>query len=173
MSDPGHILVVCTANICRSPMAEGLLSHALAAQDGPLRSLKVISAGLAARPGEQVSVHSVTALKKVGLDISPHRARPLTQEMLNESLAVFCMTQSHCGLIELQASPVPARMHLLRDFMPEGSTREIVDPYGGSLKHYEQCRDEMVEAIPTVLAYLREITTPPAAPPASAAPANS
>ena len=144
-------------------MAEGLLNHALSGQDEPLRSLKVISAGLAARPGEHVSANSVAALKKVGLDISGHRARPLTQEMLDDALAVFCMTQSHCGLIELQASPVPERMHLLRDFMPEGSTREIVDPYGGSLKHYELCRDEIVEAVPGLIAYLKGLVAPPPA----------
>lgn len=161
MPDPGHIVVVCTANICRSPMAEGLLTHALSGQPEPLRSLQVISAGLAARPGEYVSANSVAALKKVGLDISGHRARPLTQQLLDEALAVFCMTQSHIGLIELQASPVPERMHLLRAFMPEGATREIADPFGGSLKHYEQSRDEMVEAIPSLLAYLKTIAPPP------------
>ncbi len=163
MPAPGHILVVCTANICRSPMAEGLLQHALAAEGPPLRGLPVVSAGLAARPGEPVSAHSVTAMRKVGVDISAHRARPLTQELLDGALAVFCMTRSHCSLIELQASPVPARLHLLRAFAGAGGDPEIADPFGGTLAHYEQSRDEMVEAIPGLLAYLRTIV-PPAAP---------
>ena len=51
MPDPGHILVVCTGNICRSPMGAALLQHALAAQPEPLRSLKVVSAGVASRTG--------------------------------------------------------------------------------------------------------------------------
>jgi protein-tyrosine-phosphatase len=163
MPAPGHLLVICTANICRSPMAEGLLAHALAAQPEPLKSLKVISAGLAARAGEPVSANSVTALKKVGLDISGHRARPLTQRMLDDALAVFCMTRSHTGLIELQASPMPARLHLFRDFMPEGAHREIADPFGGALRHYELSRDEMVEAIPSLVAYLKTIVPPASA----------
>jgi protein-tyrosine-phosphatase len=168
MPAPGHILLVCTANICRSPMAEGLLIHALSGQEEPLRQLPVLSAGLAARPGEYVSGNSVTALKKVGIDISGHRARPLTQQLLDDALAVFCMTQSHCGLIELQASPVPPRLHLFRAFMPAGAHREIADPFGGSLKHYEQSRDEMVEAIPSVIAYLRTIVPAAGAAPAAA-----
>lgn len=169
MSDLGHIVIVCTANICRSPMAEGLLTHALAAEGEPLKNLKVISAGLAARPGERVSENSVIALRKVGIDIAAHRARVLTQELLDGALAVFCMTQSHCGLIELQASPVPQRLHLFRSFMPGGAQREIADPYGGSLKYYEQSRDEMVEAVPSVVAYLKSLLPPAAAPTAPGA----
>ena len=79
MSSPGHILIVCTGNICRSPMGQGLLAHALSAQPEPLRSLKVISAGVAAHTGEAVSENSVTALKKVGIDISNHCSQGLTQ----------------------------------------------------------------------------------------------
>ncbi len=141
-------------------MAEGLLAHALAAQPEPLRSLKVLSAGIAARPGEPVSANSVAAMKKVGLDISGHRARTLTQKLLDDSLAVLCMTRSHINLIEFQAQPVPARLHLFRDFLTGDNTREIADPFGGSLKHYELSRDEMVEAIPSLIAHLKTLVPP-------------
>ncbi len=160
MPAPGPIIVVCTANICRSPMAEGLLAHALAAEDGPLKNFKVISAGVAARPGERVSENSVIALKKVGIDIAGHRAHPLTQEMLNSASMVLCMTESHRSLIELQASPVPARLHLFRDFLPGNTSREIADPFGGPLKLYELSRDEMVEAIPSIIAQLKALANP-------------
>ena len=156
MPAPGSIVVVCTANICRSPMAEGLLAHALAAESGPLKNLSVTSAGVAARPGDLVSENSVVALKKVGIDIASHRARPLTQEMLDSALMVLCMTESHRTIIELQAAPLPTRLHLFREFLPAGH-REIADPYGGPIKLYEASRDEMVEAIPSLLAHLRSL----------------
>ena len=135
-------------------MAAGLLQHALAGQAEPLRSLKVTSAGVSARPGESVSENSVVALRKVGIDISKHVSRPLTQEMLNRALIVLCMTESHRAMIQLQADPAPQHVHLFRDFMSDGD-REIPDPYGGPLKIYELCRDEMVEAIPSLLEYLK------------------
>lgn len=153
MSDT--VLVVCTANICRSPMAAGLLQHALAAQPEPLRSLKVVSAGVAARSGEPVSENSVVALRKVGIDISQHVSQPLTQEMLDQALVVICMTESHRAMIQLQASPAPQHIYLFREFMPQLGDKEIPDPFGGPLKVYELCRDEMVEAIPTLLEFLK------------------
>ncbi len=149
------IVTVCTANICRSPMAAGLLRHALAAQPEPLRSLEVISAGVAARPGEPVSENSVAALRKVGIDISQHVSRPLTQDLIDRALAVICMTESHRAMIQLQADPAPDHIYLFREFMPAGEDREIPDPFGGPLKVYEICRDEMVEAIPSLLEFLK------------------
>jgi protein-tyrosine-phosphatase len=136
-------------------MAAGLLTHAFAAQPEPLRSLRVVSAGVAARSGERVSENSVIALRKAGIDISGHRSQPLTQEMLNDAFAVLCMTESHRAMIQLQADPAPRNIFLFREFMPPRAEKEIVDPYGGSLRHYEVARDEMVEALPSLLAALK------------------
>jgi len=137
-------------------MAAALLNHALAAQPEPLRSLKAISAGVAARAGEAATDHSVTALKKVGLDLSGHRSRPVTQGLLDDSLVVLCMTEPHRASLEARADPVP-RVHLFREFMPDGSEREIADPYGGPLPLYEASRDEMVEALPSLIEFLRTL----------------
>ena len=157
MPAPGHILVVCTGNICRSPMAEGLLRHALAGQPEPLKSLKVISAGVAARRGEPASENSVVALKKTGIDIAGLCAQPLTQDLLDRSLVVFAMTESHRAIIRSRAKPVPAHLHLFREFLPPPADKEIGDPFGGPLKLYEATRDEMVEAIPSVIAFLKTL----------------
>jgi protein-tyrosine-phosphatase len=153
----GTIVTVCTANICRSPMAAALLQHALVAQPEPLRSLKVISAGVAARMGEAVSENSVLALKKVGIDISEHRSQPLTQEILDQAFVVLCMTESHRAMIQVQAEPVPENLFLFRQFLPDEVEKEIGDPYGGPLRVYEAARDEMVESIPSLVAYLKTL----------------
>ena len=140
-------------------MGAGLLEHALAAQSEPLKSLRVISAGVAARGDSLVSENSVLALKKVGIDISGLRSLPLTQRLLDESLVVFCMTETHRAMIQLQGSPPPKHLYLFREFLPREADKEIPDPYGGPLKLYEQCRDEMVEAIPSLIEFLQRLTT--------------
>jgi protein-tyrosine-phosphatase len=158
MAKPATIVTVCTANICRSPMAEALLRHALKAQPEPLKSLRIVSAGVAARPGDRVSENSVTALKKVGLDLKGHVSQPLTKQLLDEALAIFCMTESHRAMIQLTFDPVPRHVYLFREFMPRSAEKEIGDPYGGPLTEYEACRDEMVEAIPSLVEFLKELT---------------
>lgn len=155
MPKPGYILVVCTANVCRSPMAAALLQHALAAQAEPLRSIEVISAGVAARDGDPVSANSVAALKKVGLDIAQHRSRALTADLVRNALAVIGMTESHRASLAYAINPVPRNVYLFREFMPAPHGQEIGDPFGGSLKVYEASRDEMVEAIPSLIEFLK------------------
>lgn len=162
MAEPVYILTVCTANICRSPMAEVLLQHALRAQPEPLKSIKVISAGVAARKGERVSENSVQAMKKVGLNVAGHTAQPLTQELVQKALAIFCMTESHRTMIEVSFDPPVKNVHLFREFMPAPADHEIGDPYGGALRHYEASRDEMVEAIPSLVEYIRSLIPPTA-----------
>ncbi len=138
-------------------MAESLLQHALRAQPEPMKSLKVISAGIAARRGERVSENSIQAMRKVGLNISGHTAQPLTQDMIDKALAVFCMTESHRSMIKLSFSPPAKNVHLFREFMKSPADHEIADPFGGSLRHYEASRDEMVEAIPSLVEYIRSL----------------
>lgn len=155
MSAPGPILVICTANICRSPMAAALLQHALRAQPEPLRSLKVISASVAGGSGDTVSANSVTAMKKVGLDISGHRSQAVTDELVKSALLVLGMTESHRMALEAAIEPTPRHIYLFREFMPPPAGREIGDPFGGPLKLYESARDEMVEAIPSLVEFIK------------------
>lgn len=157
MATLGTIVTVCTANICRSPMAEALLRHALRAQPEPLKSWKIVSAGVAARSGEAVSNNSVTALKKVGIDIKNHLSQPLTRELIHEAVAILCMTESHRAMIQVTMDPPPKNVYLFREFMPRQANKEIGDPYGGNLAEYEACRDEMVEAIPSLVEFLKEL----------------
>jgi protein-tyrosine phosphatase len=142
-------------------MGCALLSHALAAQPEPLRSIRVLSAGVACRPGEPASANAVTALKKVGIDLMHHASQPVTQALLDRALLVLCMTESHRDMIELTAEPVPKRLYLFREFMGGAAGIEIPDPYGMHLSAYEASRDEMVAAVPSIIAFLsKELAAP-------------
>lgn len=141
-------------------MAEKLLQHALAAEPEPLKSLKVVSAGIAAGRGSRATDNSVTALKKVGLDLSAHSSRPVTQQLLDEAFVVLGMTETHRAMIELNFERVPKHLYLFRQFVSNGHDAEIPDPFGMDMRAYEACRDSMVEAIPALVKFLRTIVPP-------------
>ncbi len=158
MSEERNLIIfVCTANICRSPMAERLFRHAIDAEEEPLKSLKVISTGVSAIPGQTPSLNSVKALEKVGISLDNHESRPIDQSMMDRAVAIFCMTESHRTMIEMYADPIPKNLHLMREFIPNVEDPEIPDPYGMSLNLYENCRDSMVEAIPSLVAFVKTL----------------
>ena len=154
---PNEIVFVCTANTCRSPMAAALFRHALDAQDDELKSLRVSSAGVSAYAGQPAAANAVSALKKVGIDLSKHASQPLSQQMVDRALAYFCMTESHLAMLNYQIDPPPPHAFLMRSFMPGDVDREIPDPFGRSLSDYEACRDAMVEAIPSLVDAVRKL----------------
>lgn len=132
------IIFVCTGNTCRSPLAEGLMKKKLA--DLGLDFIEVTSAGLAAYAGDEVSPNSVNAAKKYGVDISAHRARPLSPYELDEGL-FFCMSLPH--MYALLPHVGEDRVFLL------GSG--IGDPYGSSQETYDRCAEEINNALNGVL----------------------
>lgn len=155
MSARNVITFVCTANVCRSPMAEGLLMHALRAEAEPLRSLKPVSAGIAAYGGDAASPNTLRVLESVGIDLRNHVSQRLSQELIDQSFAIFCMTSTHRMLVETQFNPTTPHIYLMREFLPPGADKEISDPYGFNREAYEACRDAMVEALPSLLTFLR------------------
>lgn len=154
---PNEIVFVCTANTCRSPMAAALFRHALDAQSEPLRSLVVSSAGVSAYSGQPANPNAVAALKKVRIDLSKHVSRPISQDLVERALVFFCMTDSHLAALSYQIDPPPENAFLMREFIPDDQERQIPDPFGLDISHYEASRDSMVEAIPSLVEAVRKL----------------
>jgi protein-tyrosine-phosphatase len=137
-------------------MAEALLRATLVKRGQGLERLKVASFGLAAQDGQPVSANSVKAMQRIGLDVSGHRSRLLTQADVDRSVVIFGMTESHLAALHSRFDVLPDFVLLLRDVLPTDVPRDIPDPFGGGYRDYEECRDSMVEAVPAMVEFLRQ-----------------
>jgi len=134
---PFRILFLCTGNICRSPMAAGILKGSLSPK--ALAAAEVSSAGVGALPGIPASEHAVTACAEAGFDIRDHRSRPLSGPLLEESDLVLAMEEHHRQAAVRMAPEFADRIHLLSRYAEhreDAPPMGVPDPIGGDLEEY-------------------------------------
>lgn len=125
------VIFVCTANVCRSPMAEAIF-NALAEERGvPWRAE---SAGVRALVGEGISPRAGAALEELGVFATDHRARQADTHMLEEADLVLAMTREHADYLCRLSTPASAKVHTLATFAA-GTVigGDVPDPYGQSM----------------------------------------
>ena len=133
-----EILLVCTGNTCRSPMAAALAKRMLAERLGCAvaelrqRGIEVRSAGTAGGGGE-ASSHAVAVMRRRGIDVTDHVSAALTPQMVRQADYIFVMTRSHRDRVIDMVPSAKDRVALLL------GDEDIRDPIGGSEDDYEQC----------------------------------
>ncbi len=127
----GTFLMVCTGNICRSPMAEALLASRLSSLGVKAR---VESAGVAALDGEPAEPLAQALLRERGLDLSGHRSRRLTGDLVAGFELVLVMDEAQRRAVEREHPEARGRVQLLGRF----GGFEIPDPFGKARGEFER-----------------------------------
>ena len=138
------ILFVCTANICRSPVAEALFADWVRRQGLP-GEWRVLSAGTWAQAGALASAYSREILAEQGLDLSGHRARRVEADLMAQADLVLCMTRSHAEALRAEFPPSAERIVLISSI--GGFSYDVADPYGGSRRGYEEMVKELRDLV--------------------------
>jgi protein-tyrosine-phosphatase len=138
------ILIVCTGNLCRSPMAETLLQARLA-RDEARRDWEIGSAGIWATEGRSASAYAVEEMAERGLDLSGHCARPATRELMAEAALVLTMTRHHAEALEAAFPEHAHKVYMLSEMI--GRRYDIHDPYMGTRMEYAYTAQELEELI--------------------------
>jgi protein-tyrosine-phosphatase len=143
--EPMRVLFVCTGNTCRSPLAEVMLRR-LAAEH-PALSISVSSAGVGAVDGAPASEGAYLVALEHDLDLSAHRSRALTPELVADADLILTMGRRHVDRVrELGGEGKTA---VLGDYV--GLDAEVADPFGGDLEGYRATYAELGALLPRVV----------------------
>lgn len=124
-----NILLVCSGNTCRSPMAAALFHKILRERGIDPQEYRIATAGLAALTGCSASPGAIRAMRLEGLDISGHRSRVFQQNMMEEADVVLTMTDGHRRLILDLCGQGGGKVYTLAEFAGEDGV-DILDPFG-------------------------------------------
>ena len=133
------LLFVCTGNTCRSAMAAVMMADIAEKND-----LDVLcdSAGVFAEIGAPATDEAIRAMQKRGIDLSGHRTKPLTDELITMADIILVMTAAHKKLIEGIAGD---KVFTLTEYA--GGEGDIPDPYGGDDEEYELTAAAIYDAL--------------------------
>lgn len=141
-----RLLFVCSGNLHRSVMGAALMDAMLAQAGCPAR---VTSAGTLGLRGHAAPPQVQTVCNELGLDVSGHRAQPLSQTLIQSAHAIIVMAEEH-GEAVLEFDPgAQRRLYYLGDFAdPPG---DIFDPIGQPVEVFRQSRDHILGALQQLL----------------------
>lgn len=110
------------------------------------------SAGLFANVGGSASEYAIKALDNMGIDLTFHKTKPITEELIQKSDIILTMTQAHKELLKTMAAD---NIYTLREYA--GENGDISDPYGGDLEEYEETAKEIYDALVDVAEKIADI----------------
>lgn len=135
-----RILLICSGNTCRSPMAEAILKSK--APDG---DWEISSAGLFAAEGSPATREAGAALEEMGLNIGGHRSRRLTPSLAEAADLLIAMEGWQAD--ELCARYPHCRGHIFTLAELAGGGNDVADPYGGDGERYRHTAEQLRELI--------------------------
>jgi len=142
------ILFVCTANICRSPMAVGL-ARTMAPQ-----GIYTDSAGIFATQNSPPSFFAKSVMHEIGIEIRTELSKQLTKDIVYDYDLILCMKEAQKEWIISNYPNIEGRVFLLGEFGNKEKTEEIEDPVGKEISDYRMCRDKIEMEIKRVFRYL-------------------
>jgi protein-tyrosine phosphatase len=132
-----RILFVCTGNLCRSPLAQGLMVRAVEMR-GLAAAFQIESAGTHARVGAPPDPLAIAVASDYDADISGQRARLLNADDFREFDQIVALDLGHLDHLRfMQPTAAPARLRLLLAGMAGSGDAEVPDPYGGDRREFE------------------------------------
>jgi protein-tyrosine-phosphatase len=127
------VLFICTANLCRSPLAAAIFTSLCQAD---ISDWSIASAGTWTRPGQPVPQYLQKLALSYGLDLSKHRSRQVNFDLLRQFALVLVMEPGHKEALRVEVPDQAPKVYLLSELV--GLSSPLVDPLGLGLREIAQ-----------------------------------
>jgi len=151
------VLIVCTANICRSPMAEAILKK-LVANQPDAAEWHIESAGTWAIDGISAAVMSQQVMQSMGMDISSHHSQRVSKKLIRKFDLILTMERNHKEALMVEFAEFADRFHMITEII--GAEYDVNDPIGGELADYQETALELEHILSTGLARIIQLVNP-------------
>lgn len=145
------VMFVCTGNICRSAMADGILKKVVAEKK---LDIEVYSSGIYAEDGDYATYNAIYAAKYYEVDISNHRATNIKNSKIKEMDIILCATKSHKEAVIYMYPNLEKKVYTMKEYAGidnNGQDMDIKDPWGYDIEIYNNCIKEIQQCIQEII----------------------
>lgn len=141
------IMFICTGNICRSAMAEGMMKKL--AKDNNL-DLDICSCGIYAEDGDYATYNAMEAAKYYDVNIEGHRATNIRKSRIKEMDIILCAAESHKQSVLYMYPELKEKVFTMKEYAEldkNGQDMDIKDPWGYDMNVYQNCAEEIEKCL--------------------------
>ena len=150
-----NIMFICTGNICRSAMADGMMKKLIKENN---IDAEICSCGVYAETGNGATYNAVEAASEYGADISSHRATNIRESRITEMDLILCATMSHKQSVLYLYPELQGKVFTMKEYAKidkDGQDMDIKDPWGYDEFVYRKCASEIEDCLEKTIEILK------------------
>lgn len=143
------VMFICTGNICRSAMAEGIFKKIVKEK---MKDVQVYSCGIYAEDGDYATYNAIEAAKYYDVDISNHRATNIRNSQIEKMDIILCATSSHKNIVKLMYPNLENKIYTIKEYAGlDKNGTDIEDPWGYDIQTYRKCIIEINKCLEKII----------------------